>query len=164
MSTLRHGCAITLIAIGLSMPSPRAFAEPGKVEIPLADYQKLLEGAGNGSARSTSFALGDAQMTATIEPDESGAIIRVRAAMRVQVLADGWIMVPLLPTGTAVTSSTVDGNEVELVAGSGGIAWATKERGSHSIVVEYQVDAIRSSSGYSATIPAPPRLSRRLAG
>lgn len=148
---------LILVALCVGYSIKNANAEPGKVEIPLARYEELLGSAGSGSGRhqSAGFAIGSAQVQARAELGEGRATVFVHSTMKAQVFEEGWTRVSLLSAGTALSSATVNGAAVALVADESGIAWMASGAGSYSIEVRYQVDASSSGGGYSVNVPVP---------
>jgi hypothetical protein len=109
----------------VALPGHADGAEPGAgaVHMPLATYLELLKhGAAGPAGPPVPFLLPEARYDVTV--GEGGAT--VEAHLRVEVLAHGWVAVPVLPDGVAVESATLDGKPVVLgAAGDGGGAMGT---------------------------------------
>lgn len=155
------------LGLGLALvytPASTAVAKggAGSVEIPLGVYEDLMQRAGGSASAPAGYALGDAKVHVTVTEKDGVATAKVRTSLRVQVLESDWVLVPMLTSGTAVTSVTVDGSTGQLVAGSQGLAWVSKDEGSHTVVLAYEVDVTQSSAGSSVTIPVPHSASTKL--
>lgn len=141
--------------------APMAVAEEksGYVNVPLEQYNQLVE-AGKNPVKTprpapAGYALGEARLKVTAKKNEARFSALVDATLSVKVLDDDWVLVPILPAGTAVESATISGNKVELISTSQGLAWGAKEAGSYEINLLYNIDAVRSQSGFSLAVPLP---------
>ncbi len=148
---MRHPTLLALFALFV----PAAFAQTetsGQVELPLAVYNRLVETARDPETPAPAgFALGSAKVTVTV--DDGAA--RVGVELTVDVLANEWVLIPVLPAGTAVETATVGGAAVQLIASPGALAWATRQQGSHVMKLSYRLDAARSDAGLSLAVPLP---------
>ena len=152
--------ALALLAVlafsGVSLASD----EGGQVSIPLDLYQQLLEQARTTSRPAPAgYALGSAAVTLELG---DGASASVRAELVIDVLENEWVLVPVLPAGTAVESATVGGQPVQLLPTPSGLAWSTRSAGSHQMVLVYRVEAATTESGATVTLPLPEAASTRL--
>ena len=134
--------------------------DPGQVKLPLDQYNTLVDAsrdpADPPAPAPADFALGTGTMSVTVPTTEPLATAEVQLQLRVQVLEDGWVSVPVLPLGTPVTNATVDGKNVQLFATERGLAWGAKKAGTYSMALHYKVDAARSYNGFTLAVPAPP--------
>ena len=131
----------------------------GVVELPRDVYDRLV----NASRPVTTdkpapvpWALGTAKVDVTV--DSRGAA-KVSAELKVRVLEDGWTLIPVLGSGTAVDEAEVDGQSTHLVPTAQGLAWSTESRGDHTLSLSYRVDALGSAGGLSLGVPVPPASS-----
>ncbi len=151
-----------ILAAFLTLFSPALLAQAdaaGQVELPLAVYNRLVEGARDPQApprpAPASYALGSAKVTVAVGKTGSRSSARVEVELKIDVLEDDWILIPVLPAGTAVETATVGGKAVQLIATPRGLAWATRKQGSHVMKLAYLVDAARSDAGRSLAVPLP---------
>jgi hypothetical protein len=159
--------AALLICLGLgsraqSAESPAQKPESaagGEVSLPLIDYNTLLQQAADPARpprlAPAGYALGDAQVSVTVERQDARASGAVQVRLSIDVLEDEWVLVPVLPSGTPVAAATIDGEPVQLLATPAGLAWATKAAGAYSMQLSYQVDAASSQGGFSLPVPLP---------
>lgn len=129
----------------------------GQVEIPLDLYNRLVE-----SSRPTQterpapapYALGNATMKVTVAPGERFSA-EVNVVLPVDVLEDGWTLVPILPAGTAVSSVLLDGAAVQLISAHGDLALGIRNRRTASLNITYRVDGQRAPKGGFFALPTP---------
>ncbi len=146
-------CALLLPALALAQEGD------GDVQISLERYEALVQGSREPPTLPPEapgqFALG--QATASVAVSDAGGrpIGAVTVDLQVQVLEDGWVGVPLLPAGVAVTSSTVDGRPLQLVPGRGALLWGVRAAGTYAVHLEYAADARSFDGGHSLSIPLP---------
>ncbi len=156
--------AILLILTLLAPPLLAQTEASGQVELPLAVYNRLIETARNPGTSPrpapASYALGSAKVTVSVSGSRPGAKVDVELAIR--VLEDDWMLIPVLPAGTAVEEATVGGSAVQLIAAPQGLAWAARKQGSHTMKLSYRLDATRSENGMSLAIPLPRAASTTL--
>ncbi|HJS75382.1 MAG TPA: hypothetical protein VJ921_13915, partial [Vicinamibacteria bacterium] len=86
----------------------------------------------------------------------------VNASLPIEVFEDQWVLVPVLPPGTSLTSATVSGNPVQLVATGPGLAYGTKVKGAFTMELAYSVDASTTGAGYVLAVPVPQASSIQL--
>ena len=147
---------LTSLASASSAQETLAQQTAGQVELSLEVYNRLVEGARDPSVAPrpapAGFALGRAQVDVTAAGEQAA---EVRVSLKIQVLEDDWILVPVLAAGTAVESAAVDGGEVQLLTTPAGLAWTTRKAGSYDMALVYRVDATRSPAGSSLAVPVP---------
>jgi hypothetical protein len=140
-----------------------AEASDGQVQIPLEIYTQLLQAAEQPDLAPAGFALGQAELNVEVTESEGRASAEVSVALTIEVLEDRWVLVPVLPAGTPVSSVAIDGKPVQLINTPGGLAWGVKERGAYAMQLRYRVDANRSEAGFVLPIPTPEAAATRLA-
>ena len=159
MHTIRIATAIALFC-SAGLVIAQEDLDPGQVKLPLDQYNTLVDAsrdpADPPAPAPADFALGTGTMSVTVPTTEPLATAEVQLQLRVQVLEDGWVSVPVLPLGTPVTNATVDGKNVQLFATERGLAWGAKKAGTYSMALHYKVDAARSDNGFTLAVPAPP--------
>jgi hypothetical protein len=167
--------ALALAAALLALASTAPFAmasetdiAAGQVQIPLDIYQQLLAASEDPALAPADFALGRAELTVTVTEAEGRAGAQVQAALSVEVLEDRWVLVPILPSGTAVDAVLIDGKPLQLISTPRGLAWGTNRKGTYDMVLRYHVDATRSQNGFVLPLPTPEasatKLSAKLPG
>jgi hypothetical protein len=133
--------------------------EDGEVTLPLNQYSELIKAVQNVPEPPrpvpAGYALGRAQVAVTVSEIEKRAFAEVKVDLSLKVLDDDWVLVPILPVGTSVSSAAVAGKSVELIATPEGLGWGTKNTGSYEMTLQYTVDAVRSENGYSLGVPLP---------
>ncbi len=153
---------LSIVLLLLLAPAPSAQTGTGQVELPLEVYNRLVETArGPETPLPAGFALGSAKVSITVEGEESGSAL-IRVDLAIDVLTDDWILIPVLPAGAAVEDATLGGNAVQLIATPGGLAWATRQQGSHTLKLSYRLDATHSEAGRSLAVPLPRAASIQL--
>ncbi len=153
---------LSIVLLLLLAPASSAQTEAGQVELPLAVYNRLIETARNpGTSAPAGFALGSAKVDVAVEGEESGSA-RIRVELTIDVLADDWVLIPVLAAGAAVEDATLGSDTVQLIATPGGLAWATRQQGSHILKLSYRLDATHSEAGRSLAIPLPRAASIQL--
>jgi len=156
----------TLVAMPLA--AQPAKTEDGRVEIPLDIYNQLVEAARDPSRLPrpvpASYALGSAVVNVTVSDVEPKAAAQISVDLTIEVYEDEWVLVPVLPVATPVERVLVAGSPVQLVATPMGLAWATRQSGSHRMNLVYRVDAARSKGGFSLPIPLPEASATTLSG
>ena len=151
--------ALTLLFIAPF--SARAEDEPqsGYVRIPLTEYTRLSDLARDPKKdprpAPAGYAFGTGTLSLQVEESDERANGIINAQLSVQVLEDDWVAIPLLPSGTSVVSSTVNGAPVQLLASPQGLAWSSNKAGSYSVSLRYTVDGQRTADGYSLAVPTP---------
>ena len=103
-------------------------------------------------------------MSVSVAATEPLATAEVQLQLRVEVLEDGWVTVPVLPLGTPVTSATVNGSHIQLFATERGLAWGAKKAGVYTLVLELQDRCGRLRRGLHAGRPDAPRFGGQSVG
>jgi hypothetical protein len=136
------------------------------VQLPLSSYDELIERTRDPKQADrpapAPYALGAATLVVDVSESAGKTSARARLELQVRVLEKGWVAVPLLPNGTALKGASVDGQAVELVRTSAGLAFSSEQPGSHRIELEYDVDAQSSEHGRALALPLPEGASTRL--
>lgn len=159
---------LVLAALGALLGLSAAGAEDtnekdnGSVQIPLDVYRKLVEASQQPALAPADFALGKAEVDVQVKESEGRATAEVTAALSIEVLEDRWVLVPILPAGSAVTQVSIDGKPVQLIATPAGLAWGTKQRGSFAMQLRYHVDAMRTQAGFVLPVPVPEAAATQL--
>ena len=131
----------------------------GQVQIPIEVYNRLVALANDSGPlvdpAPAKFALGRAQVTVNAtDPSRRGAA-EVQVDLSIDIFEDAWVLVPVLPSGTAVESASVAGQPVQLVGTPQGLAWLSRSAGSHRMTLRYRVDAATSTFGANLPVPLP---------
>lgn len=137
-------------------------SQNGSVQIPLETYQQLVEAADQPPRAPSDFAVGRAELDVQVNEAEGRASGEVRVVLSLEVLEDRWVLVPILPAGTPISSVTINGSPVQLITTPGGLAWGTNQKGSYTMELRYQVDATRSQAGYVLPVPTPAAAATKL--
>lgn len=156
--------AVVALLLGGVAPVAGQSADAGRVDIPLEEYRRLLEASRPGDdprPAPAAWSFGTATATVTVE-DGARPTARVVVDTTLEVLEDEWVLVPVLPAGTAVEEVRVDGREVRLVAGPDGLSWATKTPARHSLRVVVRADAQVSDGGTALALGLPRATSTTL--
>jgi hypothetical protein len=151
------------LALCISPASADEDAADGRVQIPLDIYQQLIDAAQTPTLAPADYALGKAAVNVTVTESEGRATAEVQVSLTVEVLEDRWVLVPILPTGSAVTSVAIDGKPVQLISSPSGLAWGTNIKGSFAMDLRYRVDATRYQTGFVLPIPTPEASATQLA-
>ncbi len=155
--------ALALAGIALATAGAQgAEAESGQVQIPLEIYQQLVEAAEQPTLAPAGFALGKADLNVQVAESEGRASAEVQVALTIEVLEDRWVLVPILPAGTPVSSVAIDGKPVQLINTPGGLAWGVNEKGVYAMQLRYRVDATRSQAGFVLPVPTPEAAATKL--
>lgn len=130
-----------------------ADGDMAEVRLPLERYDALVHGSRpDEPVLPAAYALGAARVTVNVS-DPPRAI--ADAELSIRVPRDGWVAVPVLPAGTAVSSVTVGGAPAQLAALPLGLCWIAEKAGSYEMAISYRADASRSESGYGLGLPVP---------
>jgi hypothetical protein len=151
---------ILLAAIASADETPAS--GDGRVQIPLDVYQQLVEAAQQPQRAPSGFAVGKAELDVQVHEAEGRASGEVRVVLSLEVLEDRWVLVPILPSGTPVSSVTINGSPVQLINTPSGLAWGSNQKGSYSMELRYEVDATRSQAGYVLPLPTPAAAATKL--
>ncbi len=155
-------------ALALITALPQAHAEEsfgdgsGEVRVPLKVYKELMKAAQHGTGAKAGaparYAMGEAKMN--VQVDKNSAEVQVE--LTVKVLEDAWTLVPLLPSGVALTQATENGRATQLVATPEGFAWSGNKKGSYKLALRYQVDIKRAHQGELLPVPVPQATSTQM--
>ena len=150
---------VSALSTGLAVAQETGL-EPGQVQLPLDQYNTLVDASRNPAdpeaPAPADYALGTSTMSVSVATTQPLATAEIQLQLRVEVLEDGWVAVPVLPLGTPVTNATVDGRKIQLFATDRGLAWGAKKAGVYSLALGYKIDAAASGSGFTLAIPTPP--------
>ena len=150
-----------LLVIALSLPLNVSAQDDGQVQLPLDVYRELLRLAESEPRPAPAgYALGNADVTAVLNAAHSTAVVSV--TLRVEVFEDEWVLIPVLPTGTAVTNATVSGRPLQLISTTSGLMWATNTSGVFDLALSYQASVERFESGQVLPLPLPVASSTHL--
>jgi len=152
---------VLVIALGAGLAvAQETDLEPGQVQLPLDQYNTLVNASRNPVdpkiPAPADYALGTSTMSVSVAATEPLATAEIQLQLRVEILEDGWVAVPVLPLGTPVTHATVNGKTIQLFATERGLAWGAKKAGVYAMVLGYKIDAAGSAAGFTLAVPAPP--------
>ncbi|NKB49998.1 MAG: hypothetical protein GKS02_11640 [Alphaproteobacteria bacterium] len=150
---------IVLLTLFFALPShaqqaPQATG--GDVRIPLTDYTALLNLLANDPDRApAAYAIGKSNVSVQVRDvdERKTAIVNIR--VQVETFEDEWVLVPLLPPGTALRGARVDGKPVQLVERPDGLSWSTAKAGTFNVQLAYSVDPQRTETGYVLPLAVP---------
>ncbi|MGI9592443.1 MAG: hypothetical protein ACR2P8_13815, partial [Myxococcota bacterium] len=162
MRIVPHALLVLILTASLGIANARAQSEEGQVHIPLEIYQQLVEAGQHPDLAPAGFALGQADVIVRVADTEGVTSAEISVDLTVEVLEDRWVLVPILPAGTPVSSVSVAGNPIQLINAPGGLAWGVKQQGRHAMQLRYQVDAVRSKAGYVLSLPLPEAAATKL--
>ena len=154
---------IVLLTLFFSLPAhalelaPGATSVPGgDVRIPLADYTALLALLANQPNRApAAYAIGKSNIVVQVRDIDERKTAIVNIQVQVETFEDEWVLVPLLPPGTALRGARVDGKPVQLVERPDGLSWSTAKAGTFKVQLVYSVDAQRTETGYVLPLAVP---------
>ena len=110
---------IVLLTLIFALPAQAQEPAPvpgGDVRIPLADYTALLAQLASQPNRAPAdYAIGQSQVSVQVREIDDRKTAVVNVQVQVETFEDEWVLVPLLPPGTALKSAHVDGKPVQLV-------------------------------------------------
>ena len=157
-------CWLASLALAATARAAEPGRTTGRVELPLEEYAGLVEGmrATRLAELPARYALGTGEVTVTVIEERGIPAAHVKVRVGLEILDDGFTVVPLLPAGTAVESVTVAGAAARLAALPEGLAWTARERGSYEVAIAYVVDGSRSAEGYLVAVPLPAAASMTL--
>lgn len=125
--------------------------------LPLSRYHELLKLAEKGRSAAAqpptvSAVITEAHYTATVEK----GFARIKAALKVEALAEGWSDVPLPFTGAAVGKLTsTDGQALLRGAGKSGFVLMVPRKGTHDVTLELTAKVDEGPEGQSFSIGCP---------
>ncbi len=170
LSVLLGGMTALLFAsLVLALPLAAQISDPpvsGQVQIPIDAYNRLIDLSRDPVQHPrpvpADFALGSATVTVDATQPGPAASGVVRVELSIDVFEDEWTLIPVLPAATPVESVIVGGNQVQLVPTPEGLAWITRQKGSHRMSLSYRIDAARSEAGFAMAVPLPRAASMSL--
>lgn len=128
----------------------------GSISMPLKAYHDLQQKARSEARPAPAgYALGKAEVQVSASAEQDNVTAEVEVSLAIRVYDDRWVIAPVLAAGTSMSTVTVDGEPVQLVTTPAGLAWSTKESGTHTMKLTYQVDASRTDAGFRLSIPVP---------
>ncbi len=169
-----HRWKTTLLALMLCVAtaSVKAQTEPavegdpgarGHVQVPLNEYRELLDRTRQTPRPApAAYALGQSNVSVDIADQDRRSAALVNVQVTVETFEDEWTLVPILPVGTALSMATANGEPVQLVQTTDGLAWNTDQAGAVTMHLRYAVNANRSSAGYALPVPLPRAAATRL--
>ena len=150
-----------LLLIALSVPWTASAQDDGQVQLPLDVYQALVRLAETETRPAPAgYALGNATVNAVLNEARTTAVVSV--SLRIEVFENEWVLVPVLPTGTAVTSATVAGRPLQLINTTAGLMWAVNTSGVYDLALTYQAGVDRFDLGQVLALPLPVASSTQL--
>jgi len=153
MKNLRYVLiALVLFAAGSAVATE---STGGEVQIPLHIYNQLIDDTRPTSTAPSGYALGQAIVSIQVIDSDGRATATIAVDLKLDVLEDEWVAVPILPAGTPLRSATINGKPVQLMHRDGSLAWGTKKAGSYAMKLIYSADAVRSEAGFVIPIPLP---------
>jgi hypothetical protein len=167
MTTMRT-ITISLLALALAVTAfgvrtaQAVEGADGQVQIPLEIYQQLVEAGRQPAVAPAGYAIGQAQLNVRVVESDGKATAEVQVSLTIEVLEDRWVLVPILPAGTPVSSVAIGGNPIQLISTPGGLAWGVKEKGRYAMQLAYNVDATRSQAGFVLPLPTPEAAATQL--
>jgi hypothetical protein len=138
-------------------------AEPaeqaGQVNLPRSVYDAMLAASQASTSTLTPaparYSLGAGKAEVTVQDANGGFTAEVDLEFGLRVHEDGWVAIPLLAAGSAVSSVQIDGTAAELVTTAAGLSWVTQDVGPHQVQLSYSVDVRGGPHGASVAIPTP---------
>lgn len=128
----------------------------GQVQLPLSVYNHLINlSTQDPRPAPAGYAIGNADIKVTVADRDDRSTAQVEATVMVEVFEDEWTLIPVLASGTALNSVTVDGEAVQLVQGPDGLSWSTDRAGTVTMRLKYGLDAQRSTAGFVLPVPIP---------
>ncbi len=158
---------LLLLAATASIQASDAIEPPnsatGDVRVPLANYIKLIEDARNPDIPApAAYAIGQSQVQVELKEHLDRTVANVQVTANIEVFADQWTLIPILPYGAAITAVTIDGQPIQLVQNAEWMSWSTAQAGTAELMVSFTMDASRSDQGYVLPMPIPRAASTQL--
>ena len=157
-----------ILALILQMLTLNAFAaekplDSGDVRIPLAEYQAMLNKLREQpKPPPAAYAIGKAQVNVEINEYEKRTSSSIRVETSVETFENQWTLIPILPHGAALARVYINGNPAQLVREAEWLSWGTNKAGVYKVVLEYNVDGVRSTNGYVLPLPIPRATATRI--
>lgn len=137
--------------------------ENGQVQLPLSQYNQLINQSTHDPRPAPAvYAVGNAEIKVTIIDHDDRNTAQVEATVMIEVFENEWTLIPILVSGTALNSVTVDDQPVQLVQGPNGLSWSTDTAGTIEMRLRYDLDAQRSASGFVLPVPIPQAAATQL--
>ncbi len=157
-------CLLVLLLISSAVLSTQVLPDGnGQVQIPLSVYDQLINQANQDPRPAPAgYAIGNAEINVTVSDRDDRSTAQVEATIMIEVFEDQWTLVPVLSSGTALSSVEVDGQAVQLVQGPDGLSWSTATAGTVTMHLQYGLDAQRSTAGYVLPVPVPRAAATRM--
>ncbi|MBW1879733.1 MAG: hypothetical protein JRI25_10540 [Deltaproteobacteria bacterium] len=145
-----------LLGLAIALPA-HATEAPERVVMTLPEFLKLYEAAKDKDKEPEKAPLDYSAPSAHYDGEvvlEDGEPVSAvfRATLNVEILkAEGWTKVWLLPTGVALRSATIDGQEAPVVVDGAWYVLVTDRRGAFEVELEFAASVFTSegSSGLS---------------
>ncbi|WP_223787367.1 hypothetical protein [Marinicella meishanensis] len=135
----------------------------GDVRVPLSDYIRLIEAAQQPEDLAPAdYAIGQASATVVLSEQDDHTTAQIQLSTTIEVFADQWTLIPVLPYGAAINSVLIDGQSIQLVQKAEWMSWSTQQAGTYRLVLNYRIDAQRSAQGYVLPVPIPRATSTEL--
>lgn len=146
--------------------TPAAMAQTtGSVTLPWSDFKTLYE---KGKAPPTppeqaplAFALSEVDLNGRLVDDS----VVFKGTYHVNILREGWVVVPILPISVALTSVRIGKEDASIFVQNGWYQLITRKAGSLELSVEFVVSAWESAgqSGFAFQAPEVASLSLEVA-
>ena len=150
---------LAFFLVFLCCASVSAQQESGDVTLSLELYNQLVETSKDPKTSPVpapaSYALGKADLQVSVAEKDGRVTGEISVSLSVRVFVDEWVAVPLLKSGTAVKSVTVNGAPAQLVSTGKGLFWSTSKSGVYSLGLSYSLDSAFSEKGRALAIPVP---------
>lgn len=139
-----------------------AQADTAQVQLPLIQYQQLLKQTETTRVNPARYALGNAQAQLSLTEHQQQWQAQVLINFEVQVYDNEWTAIPLLPASTALLEATVNQQSVPLQQQDGQLQWASRQAGTYTLQLRYQVEVRRDQAHRILALPLPPVPTTRL--
>ena len=156
-------CGLWLVLLSAWVWGADRAEQGGEVRVPLPVYTQLLEQTRREQRPApAAYAIGDSQVRVTVTDEEDRSTAQVEVTVLIETFEAQWTLVPLLPSGVALSQATVDGQPVPLVQGPEGLSWSTDQAARVTLQLNYGVVARRSARGFVLPVPVPRAAATRL--
>lgn len=128
----------------------------GEVKVPLSLYTDLIHKS-ERIVRSppVGYAIGKSTTRIEVAEADGRAKATVTVNMPVQIYENKWTSVPVMDSFVALSSATMNGQEMSLNMNDRELSWNTNKAGKYKLELIYALDASRSSQGYVLAVPLP---------
>ena len=144
---------VFIILLTVNASAEDLIPNDGEVRIPLNVYTQIVDNVSGSSQKPAPYAIGKSVIHVKITEGTNSQVAEVIANITVETFEEAWVQVPLLPSGTPLTTATINGESIQLVQGPYGLSWNTKQVGKTSIQLTYHLDAKASETGHFLPIP-----------